>query len=100
MPAWSNTLRPRCSSAAGRRGAGSQGRSPRTRGTGAGSSAQIDGTRELIAPAPKTVAEVESADVGALPQEVLRPLIDAAVHRRQHHADAALALAEVLRRAE
>src|SRR5437867_13052085 len=44
--------------------------------------------------------EINRAHVGAAPQEVLAPLVQAAVHRSRHETDAALAVAVVLLQAE
>ena len=42
--------------------------------------------------------EVDRAHVGAPAQEVLAPLVEVAIHGREHHADAALTIAEILLR--
>src|SRR2546430_1431990 len=60
--------------------------------------AQVERARDLVVPLEKAVPEVDRAHVGAPAQEVLAPLVEVAIHGREHHADAALTIAEILLR--
>src|SRR5947208_7645738 len=46
----------------------------------------------------KAVAEGDRAHAGATAQEVLAPMVQVAIHGREHHTDAALTIAEILLR--
>src|SRR5207244_7303723 len=60
--------------------------------------AQVERARDLVMPLEKAVPEVDRAHVGAPAQEVLAPLVEVAIHGREHHTDAALTIAELLLR--
>ena len=74
-------------------------RVPLRRGDGGGRArhpAQVERARDLIAAPQEPVPEVHRTDVRVTPQRGVGQGVEAAVHRREHHADAALTLAEIL----